>query len=89
MEHEATQLYEGILTGEHLYQIVRTGWNETEGCPVVGAPAPSPTGSEEQTLRIPVPWPPPEPHAPLFIWLHGEETGRATGACVIDESGCP
>lgn len=89
LENEATQLYEGILTGEHLYQIVRTGWNETEGCPVAGAPAPSPTGSEEQTLRIPVPWPPPEPHAPLFIWLHGEETGRATGACVIDESGCP
>ncbi|MDE2927551.1 MAG: hypothetical protein OXT71_14235 [Acidobacteriota bacterium] len=89
MENEDTQLYEGILTGEHLYQIVRTGWNETEGCPVAGAPAPSPTGSEEQNLRIPVPWPPPAPHAPLFIWLHGEETGRATGACVIDESGCP
>lgn len=89
LENEDTPLYEGILTGEHLYQIVRTGWNETEGCPVVGAPAPSPTGSHEQILRIPVPWPPPEPHAPLFIWLHGEETGRATGACVIDESGCP
>ena len=89
LENEDTQLYEGILTGEHLYQIVRTGWNETEGCAVVRAPAPSPTGSHEQTLRIPVPWPPPEPHAPLFIWLHGEEAGRATGACVIDESGCP
>lgn len=86
---ENTQLYEGTLTGEHLYQITRTGWNETDGCAVVGAATPSPTGSEEQTLRIRVPWPPPEPHAPLFIWLRGEETGRATGACVIDESGCP
>ncbi len=89
LENEDTRLYEGILTGEHLYQIARTGWNETEGCPVVSSPTPSPTGSEGQTLKIPVPWPPPEPHAPLFIWLRGEETGRATGACVIDESGCP
>ena len=89
LDNRNTLIYEVILTGEHLYQIVRTGWNETEGCPVVSAATPSPTGSQEQTLRIPVPWPPPEPHAPLFIWLHGEETGRATRACVIDEAGCP
>ena len=84
-----TPLYEGILTGEHLHRITKTGWNEREGCPVVSTAIPSPTGSPEQTLRITVPWPPPEPHAPLFIWLHGEETGRATPACVIDPSGCP
>ncbi len=88
LENRNTPLFEGILTGEHLYQIARAGWNEREGCPVVRSATPSPTGSQEQTLRIPVPWPPPEPHAPLFIWLHGEETGRATRACVIDESGC-
>ncbi len=88
LENRNTPLYEGTLTGEHLYQIARVGWNEREGCPVVSSATPSPTGSQEQTLRIPVPWPPPEPHAPLFIWLHGEETGRATRACVIDESGC-
>ncbi len=82
-------LYEGVLTGEHLHRIAKTGWNEREGCPVVSTAIPSPTGSQEQTLRITVPWPPPEPHAPLFIWLHGEETGRATPACVIDPSGCP
>ena len=89
LENEDTPLYEGALTGERLHQIVRVGWNEREGCPVVGTATLSPTGSQGQTLRIPVPWPPPEPHAPLFIWLHGEETGRATGACVIDESGRP
>ena len=84
-----TPLYEGVLTGEHLHRITKTGWNEREGCPVVSTAIPSPTGSPEQTLRITVPWPPPEPNAPLFIWLHGEETGRATSACVIDPSGCP
>ena len=89
LEDPGTQLYEGVLTGEHLFQIARTGWNETEGCPVVGSATPSSVAAQEQTLRIPVPWPPPEPHAPLFIWLHGEETGRATRACVSDESGCP
>ncbi len=89
LENRNTPLYEGILTGEHLYQIARVGWNEREGCSVVSNATPSPAGSQEQTLRIPVPWPPPEPHAPLFIWLHGEEIGRATRACVIDESGCP
>ena len=82
-------LYEGVLTGEHLHRIAKTGWKEREGCPVVSTAIPSPTGSQEQTLRITVPWPPPEPHAPLLIWLHGEETGRATPACVIDPSGCP
>ncbi len=89
LENEDTNLYEGILSGERLYRIVRVGWNEREGCPVSGTATPSPDGSHEQTLRIPVPWPPPEPHAPLFIWLPGEEAGRPTRACVIDESGCP
>ena len=89
LDNEDTNLYEGILSGERLYRIVGVGWNEWEGCPVSGTATPSADGSHEQTLRIPVPWPPPEPHAPLFIWLPGEETGRATGACVIDESGCP
>ena len=87
--NQDTPLYEGVLTGEHLHRIARTGWNEREGCPVVSTALPSPTGSQEQTLSIAVPWPPPAPNAPLFIWLHGEETGRATPACVIDPSGCP
>ena len=88
LENRNTRLYEGVLTGEHLHQIARAGWNEREGCPVVSTAIPSPTNPQKQTLRIAVPWPPPEPHAPVFIWLHGEETGRATRACVIDESGC-
>ncbi len=88
LDNRNAQIYEGVLTGKFLFQIARTGWNEAEGCPVVSTAVPSPTGSQEQTLRISVPWPPPEPHAPLFIWLHGEETGRATRACVIDEAGC-
>ena len=87
--NQDTPLYEGVLTGDHLHRVARTGWNEREGCPVVSTAIPSPTGSQEQTLSIAVPWPPPEPNAPLFIWLHGEETGRATPACVIDPSGCP
>ena len=89
LENEDTRLYEGVLTGERLHQITRVGWNQREGCRVAGTATPSLDGSQGQTLRIPVPWPPPEPHAPLFIWLPGEETGRASRACVIDESGCP
>ena len=31
-----------------------------------------------QTLRLVLPWPAPGPHAPLYVWLRGEQTGRKT-----------
>ncbi len=73
-------LYEGILTGEELHHIVETGWNPRSSVPVVGIPARSLHDPQKQTLRIALPWPSPEPHAPVFIWLRGEENGRPTQA---------
>ncbi|MDE2665531.1 MAG: hypothetical protein OXI69_05225 [Acidobacteriota bacterium] len=71
-------LYEGILTGEELHHIVRAGWDESRGRPVAGIPTPFPDDPKKQTLRIALPWPSPEPHAPVFIWLRGEDRGRPT-----------
>ena len=71
-------LYQGVLTGEELHHIAKAGWNETEGRAVVGIPTPFPDDPKKQTLRIALPWPSPEPHAPVFIWLRGEDRGRPT-----------
>ena len=71
-------LYEGILTGEGLHHIAKAGWDESQGHPVAGIPTPFPDGPQKQTLRIALPWPSPEPHAPVFIWLRGEDRGRPT-----------
>ena len=71
-------LYEGVLTGEELHHIAKAGWDESQGHPVAGIPTPFPDDPEKQTLRIALPWPSPEPHAPVFIWLGGEDRGRPT-----------
>jgi hypothetical protein len=68
--------YAGTLQGRDLDVIDKAGWDPQNGLPVNGIPTPvSPT---EQTLQIAVPWPAPSPHAPLYIWLRGEITGRKT-----------
>ena len=68
--------YAGTLQGRDLDVIEKAGWDPQNGLPVTDIPAPiSPT---QQTLRIAVPWPAPAPHAPLYIWLRGETTGRRT-----------
>ena len=71
-------LYEGVLTGEELHQIAKAGWDENQGHPVATIPTPFPDDPRKQTLRIALPWPSPEPHAPIFIWLRGEDRGRPT-----------
>lgn len=71
-------LYEGVLTGEELHHIAKAGWDESRGHPVAGIPTPFPDDPKKQTLRIALPWPSPEPHAPVFIWLRGEDRGRPT-----------
>ena len=37
-----------------------------------------PGDSARQTLRVVLPWPAPGPHAPLYVWLRGENQGRKT-----------
>ncbi|HET7100258.1 MAG TPA: hypothetical protein VFJ52_03835, partial [Terriglobia bacterium] len=71
-------LYAGTLTGQDLQMIEKTGWSPDAGYPVQGIPTPVPGSSQQQTLKIEMPWPPPSPHAPIYIWLRGENTGRLT-----------
>jgi hypothetical protein len=70
----------GTLTGRHLQQISKTGWDADRGFEVLGIPTPVAGQPGEQTLEVSMPWPPPEPEAPLFIWLQGETRGRRTTA---------
>jgi hypothetical protein len=68
--------YVGMLRGRDLDLVEKAGWDAEHGVAVPGIPAPvSPT---QQSLRIVVPWPAPAPHAPLYIWMRGEKTGRRT-----------
>lgn len=71
-------LYAGTLTGRDLQMIEKTGWSSDAGYPVQGIPTPVPGSSQQQTLKIEMPWPPPSPHAPIYVWLRGESTGRLT-----------
>jgi hypothetical protein len=74
--------FAGQLTGNNLQLIAATGWNPSRGVPVRAIPLrvanSTPGQASRQTLSIAMPWPPPEPHAPLYIWLHGEPQGRKT-----------
>lgn len=70
----------GELKGQGLEAIEKVGWDSITGTPVQAIPAPIAGGGSGQVLRIAVPWPAPAPHAPLYIWLRGEETGRETTA---------
>jgi hypothetical protein len=72
-------LYSGNLTGMDLQIIDKTGWDAKTGYPVQGIPTPVPGGTPgEQTLKVELPWPPPSPHAPIYVWVRGEPTGRLT-----------
>jgi len=72
--------YAGILKGENLETIEKTGWDAQTGLPVSDLPKPVLGEGQKQMLRIAVPWPAPSPHAPLYIWLQGETQGRQTRA---------
>ena len=70
--------YAGILEGRDLDVIDKVGWDSQNGTPVTAIPAPEPGPTPRQKLRVVLPWPAPAPHAPLYIWLRGEQTGRKT-----------
>ncbi|MGH9455262.1 MAG: hypothetical protein ACRD2O_14975, partial [Terriglobia bacterium] len=73
-------LYEGVLTGQNLQIIDKTGWNGKTGYPITDIPTPVAGNPELQTLSIELPWPPPAPQAPVYVWLRGESEGRMTKA---------
>ena len=79
-EKLGTGLFAGSLAGIDLQIIDKTGWDSKTGYPVQGIPTPVPGGyPQQQTLKVELPWPPPSPHAPIYVWLRGETTGRLTG----------
>lgn len=65
------------LTGYDLEMIGEAGWEPDKGTDVADLPAPVPGEGQKQMLQIGLP-DPPSAKAPLFIWLRGETTGRAT-----------
>ena len=77
-ESTAEGVYVGILTGNDLELIGKTGWDASSGQDVLGLPAPIAGEGNKQSLRIPIAWPSPRPRSPLFIWFRGEQEGRAT-----------
>jgi hypothetical protein len=72
--------YAGILKGQDLETIEKTGWNAGAGFAIRDLPTPMAGKDHQQALRVPLSWPSPAPHAPLYIWLRGEAEGRSTRA---------
>jgi hypothetical protein len=70
--------YIGVLSGRDLELIAKSGWNATSGYDVLGLPTPISGEGNKQSLKVRVSWPSPSPRSRLFIWLRGEEEGRAT-----------
>jgi hypothetical protein len=70
--------YAGTVDGNDLDVIEKAGWDPDHGLPVDAIPTPIPGPHPYQTLRLVLPWPAPSPHAPLYIWLRGENKGRRT-----------
>ncbi len=79
-EKLAPEVYAAVLKGEDLDTIEKTGWDAQSGLAVKDLPKPVAGEGHEQTLRVALPWPSPTPHAPLHVWLRGEDAGRATQA---------
>jgi hypothetical protein len=77
-EEVAPGLYIGVLTGQNLETIERTGWEAAHSNSVLGLPTPLPGEGQKQSLKIKMPWPSPAPHAPLYIWLRGTKQALAT-----------
>lgn len=65
------------LTGANLEMIEKVGWDTLSGCDVSGLPVPLPGPGRQQLLTVTLPAPP-GARAPIFVWLRGEKTGRAT-----------
>jgi hypothetical protein len=70
--------YVAILTGMDLQNIAQVGWDAAHGTLVVDLPAPIPGQGLKQSLHVTLPAPVPAEHAPLYIWLRGDTTGRLT-----------
>lgn len=79
-ERAGNASYFAALEGHDLENIAKVGWDAENGTPVDTVPAPVSGPGNKETLRVAIPWPAPAPHAPLYIWLRGEDLGRLTSA---------
>lgn len=70
--------YIGVITGQELEQIDRSGWDATHVAPAQGLPTPISGEGQKQSLRLKLPWPSPAPHSPLYVCFRGESECRAT-----------
>ncbi len=66
-----------MLTGRNLEMIEKVGWDAMNGSEVSGLPVPIPGHGPQQSLSVDLPDGPGQ-QAPIYIWLRGEKTGRAT-----------
>ncbi len=73
-------LYMAVLQGRNLETLAKVGWDDQNGTPITAIPAPVDGPGNKESLSVAVPWPAPSPHAPLYVWLRGEDKGRITTA---------
>jgi hypothetical protein len=67
---------DATFTGSDLETITHAGWDPENGVLVQDLPTPVPGEPRKQELRVALPARP-DTGPPLYIWLRGEETGRA------------
>jgi hypothetical protein len=77
-ERAGDSLWFAALEGRDLENIAKVGWDAQSGTNVDAIPTPVAGSGNSESLRVEIPWPSPVPHAPLYIWLRGEERGRLT-----------
>ena len=65
--------YFAALEGQDLETIAKVGWDAQNGTPVDTIPVPVAGAGNKESLRVAIPWPAPAPHAPLYVWLRGED----------------
>jgi hypothetical protein len=65
------------LTGRNLEMIDKLGWDNGSGVDVTGLPVPLPGPGLKQSIQINLPEAP-GAEAPLYVWLRGDNQGRAT-----------
>jgi hypothetical protein len=68
---------EQTVTGSDLETIARVGWDPENSVPISDLPTTIAGEPRKQELRVELP-PRPSTNPPLYIWLRGDETGRAT-----------
>jgi hypothetical protein len=74
----ANGAFEATLTGQDLEMIDRAGWDPDHGAEITELPSTIPGEGKKQILRIKMAAGPLSPDVPLYVWLRGETTGRAT-----------